>query len=206
MIQRNPFRHPGTAEDVRSLRWQLALLFRACPPPTRPELIVWNLACGRADESSALASALQPARIGHYLGIDLRGHCIREARQRWQLPGATLEFLEGDAAAIPAGTGPAMADVIFIRHQNYWHDPPVWDRILTRALACLADDGILACTSYFDREHELLTSAMRTLGAIRTAGFQNPHSRPLPDAPGKSVDRHLAIFTKVRPSTRLMLA
>ncbi len=203
MIQQLPFRHAGTADDVRVLRDQLGLLFRACPPPPRRDLVVWNLACGRADESGALAAALKPARIAHYLGIDLRGHCIREARQRWKLPGAVTEFIEGDAAALPAGTGPSVPDIIFIRHQNYWHEPKVWDRIFARALTCLADDGLLACTSYFDHEHELMTTAMRTLGAVRVADFKNPVSRPLADAPGKSVDRHLAAFTKVRLSPEL---
>lgn len=198
MIQKLPFRHPGTAEDVRSLRDQLALLFRACPPLPRREWVVWNLACGRADESGALAAALNPGRIAHYLGVDLRGHCIREARGRWELPGGVTEFLEGDAADLPAGIGPAVPDVIFIRHQNYWHEPKVWDRIFSRALSCLAEDGILVCTSYFDREHELMTSAMRTFGAVQAAGFKNPDSRPLTDAPGKSVDRHLAAFVKLR--------
>lgn len=201
MIQRIPFRHPGTAEDVRALRDQLGLLFRACPPPPRREIVVWNLACGRADESGALAAALAPAKIAHYLGIDLRGHCIREARTRWELPGGVSEFIEGDASAIPAGLGPSVPDVIFIRHQNYWHEPQVWDRIFTRALDCLAADGVLACTSYFDREHGLMKSAMRTLGAVAAADFQNPRSRPLADAPGKSVDRHLAAFTKVQLPT-----
>jgi hypothetical protein len=206
MLQSLPFRHPGTADDVRGLCEQLALLFRACTPPPRPELVVWNLACGRADESGALASALQPARIGHYLGVDLRGHCIREARQRWSMPGAIVEFLEGDASVLPAGTGPAVPDLIFIRHQNYWHEPKIWDRIFARALACLADDGLLACTSYFDHEHNLMKSAMIGLGAIRVADFKNPRSRPLDDAPGKSVDRHLAAFSKVRLSPAIATA
>jgi len=206
MIQAIPFRHPGTAEDVRILRDQLALLLRACPPLHRHELVVWNLACGRADESGAIADSLQPASIAHYLGIDLRGHCIREARQRWKLPDAVIEFIEGDASALPAGTGPAVPDLIFIRHQNYWHEPRIWDRIFTRALACLSDDGILACTSYFDREHELMKSAMHGLGATCIADFQNPHSRPLDDAPGKSVDRHLAAFSKVRLSPAMITA
>jgi len=198
MIQQLPFRHAGTTGDVRSLRGQLGLLFRASPPPRRAGgLVVWNLACGRADETGALAAALAPAHIAHYLGIDLRDHCVDEARARWQLPGGTIEFLAGDAADIPRGAGPATADVIFIRHQNYWHDPPAWDRIFERALACLADDGLIACTSYFDREHELMLTAMKTLGARMTARFHNPKSRPLPDAPGKSVDRHLAAFSKV---------
>ena len=205
MIQRHPFRHPGIAEDVRQLRGQLALLFHACPPPPRAGLVVWNLACGRADESEALAAALRPARIAHYLGVDLRGHCIREARTRWALPGGTAEFIEGDAAVLPTGSGPRVPDIIFIRHQNYWHEPKVWDRIFSRALACLADDGMIVCTSYFDREHALMGSAMRTLGAVPAADFQNPRSRPLPDAPGKSVDRHLAAFTKLQlpPAPRL---
>ncbi len=197
MVQRLPFRHGGTAGDVCRLRGQLRQLFAAAPPPRRAGLVVWNLACGRADESGALAAALAPAVIGHYLGVDLRGHCVAEARARWQLPGGVIEFFEGDAAAIPRGSGPPVADVIFIRHQNYWHAPASWERIFNRALGCLADDGLLVCTSYFDREHEMMVSAMRSLGARPAAAFRNPASRLLDDAPGKSVDRHIAAFVKL---------
>lgn len=195
VVQRIPFRHAGTAEDIRILKNQLTLLFQACPPIPRGELVVWNLACGRADETGALAAALKPAMIRHYTGIDLRGHCIREARQRWSMNTAAIEFIEGDASALPLGNGPATPDVIMIRHQNYWHEPAIWDRIFTRALNCLADDGILVCTSYFDREHEMMKSAMQSLGATQLVDFKNPSSRRLNDAPGKSVDRHLVAFS-----------
>jgi hypothetical protein len=86
-------------------------------------------------------------------------------------------------------------DFIFIRHQNYWHDPAVWGILFKNALAALAPGGLLAITSYFDREHELASACLLQGGAVRRAALPHPHSRPLPDAPGKSVDRRLALFS-----------
>ena len=194
MILRLPFSHPATAADVG----QLCHLLRAALAGIRfqpiGKIAVLNLACGRADETGAIAAALAPAQIGIYLGIDLRQHTIAEAARRWHLPGGHVEFRCGDASAIDRMKLLPKFDFIFIRHQNYWDDPATWDRLLSNALAALAPGGLLACTSYFDREHKLLKAALKTRGAEILWDVRHPASRPLPDAPGKSVDRHLALF------------
>ncbi len=192
VLQRLPFQFPGTAEDVARLSGRLRQAFSSVGFPKSTRLAVLNLACGRADETGALAAALAPAEIGHYLGIDLRPAAIAEATRRWTLPGGTIEFRCGDASAI--GKMVSRIDLIFIRHQNYWDDPVIWDRLLENALNALKPDGLLVCTSYFDREHELLLAALKTRGAQLLWNVRSPDSRPLPDAPGKSVDRHLVIF------------
>jgi len=192
--QRLPFQFPGTANDVARLSGRLRRAFSAVGFPKSTRLSVLNLACGRADETGALAAALAPVEIAHYLGIDLRPDAIAEAARRWTLPGGTLEFRCGDASAIDRLV--SQVDLIFIRHQNYWDDPPVWDRLLENALKSLKPDGLLVCTSYFDREHELLVAALKTRGAEVLWNVRAPDSRALPDAPEKSVDRHLVVFRK----------
>ncbi len=158
------------------------------------ELAVLNLACGRADETGALAAALIPGMVGFYLGIDLRPDAVAEAAKRWELPGGSIEFRCGDAAATDRMRLLPGFDLVFIRHQNYWNEPRVWDRLLENALAALKPGGLLACTSYFDIEHDLLLAALRTRGARVLVNVRNPDSRKLPDAEGKSVDRWLAVF------------
>lgn len=194
MIQRRPFRYPGTGEDVARLARLLRDGLKVAGFFPTGKLAALNLACGRADETGALAAALAPAEIGFYLGIDLRPDTIAEATARWALPEGEIEFRSGDAAATDRMKQLPAFDFIFIRHQNYWHEPAVWDRLLGNALDRLKPSGILVCTSYFDREHELLVAALRTRGAAVVASLRHAESRPLPDAPGKSVDRHLAIF------------
>lgn len=159
-------------------------------------LVVLNLACGRADETGAIAVALAPSKISHYLGIDLRADAIAEAARRWALPGGLIEFRCGDASAIGRMQLITAVDLIFIRHQNYWDDPVGWDRLLENGLEVLKPEGLLVCTSYFDREHELLVAALKTRGAQVLWNVRAPDSRELPDAPGKSVDRHLVVFRK----------
>lgn len=195
VIQRTPFRFPGTAEDVQRLQVLLRAAFAAADFIPVGPLAVLNLACGRADETGALAAALAPARIGFYLGLDLRPDAIAEATARWALPGGEIAFRRGDAAATDRLRELPPFDLVFIRHQNYWHDPAVWDRLLENALKSLKPGGLLACTSYFDREHELLKAALKTRGARLAVDLRHPHSRPLTDAAGKSVDRHLAMFS-----------
>ena len=194
MIQRLPFRFPATDADVARLSVLLrtALTGAGFHPPGK--LAVLNFACGRADETGALAAALAPAEFRYYLGIDLRPDAIAEATRRWSLTGGTIEFRCQNAAAIDRMKSLPVFDFVFIRHPNYWNDPAVWDRILTHALAALAPGGRLACTSYFDREHELLKAAVTTRGAELRWDARHHGSRPLNDAPGKSVDRHLALF------------
>ncbi|MDP4995813.1 MAG: class I SAM-dependent methyltransferase, partial [Akkermansiaceae bacterium] len=157
---------------------------------------VLNLACGRADETGVLAEAVAPAQVGFYLGMDLRADAIAEAKKRWELPGGEIEFREGNAAMIGRMEGLPEFDLVFIRHQNYWHEPMVWEGILDEALAALKDGGKLVCTSYFDLEHELFTASMRTRGARQLANVRNASSRALPDAEGKSVDRWVGVWGK----------
>lgn len=194
MIQRLPYQYFGTSADVGRLQAALCQALAGVGFRRAGRLSVLNLACGRADETGALAAALAPAEIGYYLGIDLRADAVAEAARRWELPSGTIEFRCGDAAALGGMKWLPPADFIFIRHQNYWHDPAVWDRLLTHAFEALAPGGLLACTSYFDHEHELFKAALKTRGAAMLWDVRNPGSRPLPDVAGKSVDRRLAVF------------
>jgi SAM-dependent methyltransferase len=194
VIQRLPFRHPATASDVARLQTLLRNALIGVGFHCPGKLAVLNLACGRADETGALAAALAPREIGHYLGIDLRPDTIAEATKRWCLPGGLIEFRCGDASAIDRMKLLPPFDFIFIRHQNYWHDPATWDRLLGNALAALSPGGVLVCTSYFDREHALLKAALVTRGAEILWEVRHPDSRPLPEVAGKSVDRWLAVF------------
>ncbi len=195
LIQRLPFRHPATAADVVRLQILLREALTAVRFHRRGKSAVLNLACGRADETGALAAALVPAEIGYYLGIDLRAETIAEATKRWHLPTGIIEFKCGDASKIGTIKQLPPFDFIFIRHQNYWNDPPAWDVMLENALATLAPGGLLVCTSYFDREHELMKASLKTRGAELWWDVRHAASRMLPDAPGKSVDRHLAVFS-----------
>lgn len=196
MIQRIPFQDPPVAGDVARLQALLREALVALHFHRAGTLTVLNLACGRADETGALAAALAPAEISLYLGIDLRATAIEEAAKRWKLKTGNIEFRCGDASSINRMRELPEFDFIFIRHQNYWHHPVVWDRLLGNALAALAPGGVLACTSYFDREHELLKASLKTRGAEILWDVRHPSSRPLDDAPGKSVDRRLAVFAR----------
>jgi len=198
VIQRTPFRFPCTREDVARLERLLRDALLAAGFSPQGPLAVLNLACGRADESGALAAALAPAGIAFYLGIDLRPDAIAEAGARWALPAGEITFRCGDASATDRMRELPAFDLVFIRHQNYWHEPAVWDRLLENALGTLGPGGLLVCTSYFDREHELLKAALKTRGARTLVDLRHPQSRPLKDAVGKSVDRHLAVFSLPR--------
>ena len=194
-----PFTFPGIGADVRRLGALLGLGLRAAgwEAPAKPAVL--NLACGRADESGVLLAAVAPlAAELFYLGIDLRPPEIAEAKARW-LPAAPagwqLDFRAGDASRTDRMKQLPPFDFVFIRHQNYWHDPAVWEQLYRNALGALTRGGLLAITSYFDREHDLATACLLQCGALKRADLPHPHSRPLPDAPGKSVDRRLALFS-----------
>lgn len=158
---------------------------------------VLNLACGRADETGVLCDALSPALVRFYLGVDLRAAEIGEARQRWELLGGEMQFLEGDAARIGRMQSLPIIDLIFIRHQNYWHAPLVWESILRDAWARLRNGGYMVCTSYFDEEHALLLASMRQMEARLCINLRHGASRELPDCEGKSVDRWVAVWRKM---------
>ena len=197
MIQRLPFSYEGIDGDIRRLEVLLEEVFTLAGLRFSGKVAVLNLACGRADETGVLAAALAPAEIGFYLGMDLRADAIADAKKRWELPGGEIDFREGNAAMIGRMEDLPEFDLIFIRHQNYWHEPMVWEGILDESLAALKDDGYLVCTSYFDMEHDLLLASLREKGAKLLANVRHPFSRELPDADGKSVDRWVAVFQKV---------
>jgi SAM-dependent methyltransferase len=194
-----PFTFPGIGADVRRLGALLTLGLRAADWKTPMKPAVLNLACGRADESGVLLAAVAPLAADlFYLGIDLRPPEIAEAKARWipaAPPGWQLDFRAGDASRTDRMKQLPPFDFIFIRHQNYWHDPAVWEQLYRNALGALKPGGLLAITSYFDREHDLATACLLQCGALKRADLPHPHSRPLPDAPGKSVDRRLALFS-----------
>lgn len=191
------FSYPGIAQDVARLRSLLAEAMRLLQRVPLVEPCILNLACGRADETGALLETLcLTERGGYYLGVDLRAAEIQEATRRWKQcwqPHGRVEFRLADASLAQHLPEAADMDVIFLRHQNYWDDPATWDRIYRNAMARLKPEGLLVFTSYFEREHELALAALRGLGAQLLLDLPHHASRPLPDAPGKSVDKRLAV-------------
>lgn len=197
MIQQLPFSYEGIAEDIRRLGVMLKDSFSSAKIRFRGKISILNLACGRADETGVLVNSLAPAEIGFYLGIDLRGDAIEEASRRWKSTTCEIHFLEGNAAMVGRMKTLPEFDLIFLRHQNYWHEPMVWEGILDEAISAMKPNGYLVCTSYFDLEHDLFMASMRERGANLLINVRNHQSRLLLDAEGKSVDRWLGIWSKV---------
>ena len=193
-----PYTYPGIGDDVARLKELLALGLRASGWLVPPKPALLNLACGRADETGVLLSSVAPlAEELFYLGIDLRPAEIAEAKARWlplAPPGWQLDFRAGDASRTDRMKQLPPFDLVFIRHQNYWHDPATWLVLFKNALGSLKPGGLLLITSYFDREHELAMACLAQCGALKLADLHHPHARPLPDAPKKAVDRRLAVF------------
>lgn len=202
------FANPHTQADLQQLKSLIGpLLADHFPSQLKPSMRLLNLACGRADETQILAESL----VTHsdqleITGIDIRNREIGEAKRRWKnLPLANSQFFTQDASQIShirALDGPY--DIIFIRHQNYWNGAEAWHRIYDNALQRLSDDGLLIITSYFDREHFEAVRAISATGGILSSSLRNPNSRIISDAPNKSVDRHVATFTReLRSRARL---
>ena len=166
----------------------------------KEHLSLLNLACGRGDETGVLAKLLaEKSKSVHLQGLDIRAAEIDQANSRWKKQlgkniSADFNTHRGDQLRELSEVG--TPDIAFLRHQNYWNDKPVWSKIFDQALERLDDDGLLVITSYFDKEHELATKALQNLGAIQIGSIINPNTRALSDAPGKSVDKHLAVFRK----------
>jgi len=163
----------------------------------KAEARILNLACGRCDEAETLITALKEetqADQVKLVGADIRIREILQARERTS--GLDAEFLLQDATQLGQHKALKDFDLVFLRHQNYWNGTEVWKEIFDTGLAKLNDDGLLVITSYFDKEHQLAIDALTDLGAQLIHTTRNEHSRSLSDAPGKSVDRHLAIFKK----------
>lgn len=193
-----PFSYPGIGADVQRLGdlLKLALCTAGWNAPESPAIL--NLACGRADETGVLLTTAAPfAKELFYLGIDLRPVEAAEGKARWvpaAPPGWQLDFRAGDASRTDRMKQLPLFDLVFIRHQNYWHDPATWLVLFRNALGALKPGGLLVITSYFDREHELAMACLQECGATKLADIQHPHARPLPDAPNKSVDRRMGVF------------
>ena len=169
-----------------------------------------NLACGHCEEAAVLAAFFGRGDLRvRFFGMDVRDSEVETARRRYQatenafrklgvpkLRGADgeteVQFIADDATKLAGYREiPSQFDLVFLRHQNVWHDREVWRRIYEFALARLPEHGYLIITSYFDREHLIALDLLKTLGAEVAASIANPNSREL-DFPGKSIDRHLA--------------
>ena len=167
----------------------------------KDHLNLLNIACGRGDETGVLSKILsEKSKSAHIQGLDIRAAQIDQANSRWksslEKTRTTTDFITHRGDLLDELSEIDEPDIAFLRHQNFWNDRPVWTKIFDQALDKLSEDGHLVITSYFDKEHALATKALRSLGAIEVGSIVNPNSRLLSDAPGKSVDKHLAIFKK----------
>jgi cyclopropane fatty-acyl-phospholipid synthase-like methyltransferase len=191
--------HSPLASDLKKLD---ALLRGHVAPRLnrrKAEARILDLACGRCDEAETLINVVKEetqAEQVKLVGADIRIREIRQARERTSSLDA--EFLLQDARQLGEHRELSDFDLVFLRHQNYWHGSEVWKEIFDTGLAKLNEDGLLVITSYFDKEHQLAIDALTGLGAQLVHSTRNEASRVLADAPGssKSVDRHLAIFSK----------
>ncbi len=166
-------------------------------------LQILDLACGTCREAGTLVEVFRDFSGGdqavRFVGADIRDRELEEAAARARAvagPQDQFEFLTANCAKLGRHRELGQEfDVTFLRHQNYWNDKPVWQRIFEQGLEKLSDDGLLVITSYFDREHALALKALEGAGAELLITEQNEASRQLP-TPGKSVDRHVAVFRK----------
>lgn len=185
------------------------------PGSNEDRINLLNLACGYCEEGAVLPAFWgRSGKKVHQFSIDLRDAEIDKAKRRYALTekifrnaglpdvrglsasSKSVEFIADDAIHL-AGYGqiPSQFNVIFIRHQNLWHDRSTWQRIYDFALSRLTDDGILIITSYFDREHDLALELIKMLGGNVLVSERNHLSREL-SYPGKSIDRHVAAISR----------
>lgn len=187
---------PDIAEDM--VRLEALLRGHVAPHLKRKsEARILDLACGRCDEAETLVKVIgeeSKADDVKLIGADIRIREILQARERTEKLGA--EFLLEDATKLShhKQLGDDF-DMVFLRHQNYWHGPEVWKKIFDKGLARLNEDGLMVITSYFDKEHQLALEALQKLGAEVVLSKRNDVSREL-ETQGKSVDRWLAVLKK----------
>ncbi len=207
IVQKIPFSFPGIAEDIVRYQELVASSLQSADVCFPSKVSILNLACGRADETAALIEAIRPAEISQYLAIDLIAESIAEAQARWAVEApASLHFHAGDAARfsrltdLPIPLDFPHFDLLAFRHQNYWHQPLIWESIISEAVAALKPSGYLIATSYFDLEHDLFLAALQTHPLELLLNHPHKASRLLSKKIGKSVDRHIAVFQK-KPET-----
>ncbi|MCB1066189.1 MAG: class I SAM-dependent methyltransferase [Verrucomicrobiae bacterium] len=180
-------------------------------------LRILDIACGDCREADTLGETFSELKAEHtgpeatpldiqLTGIDVRAREIADAQRRFggkredKKTGGKreAEFLVGDASKLDQhkqlGDGENF-DVVFMRHQNYWNGDRTWEEIFDQALHKLDDEGRLVITSYFDDEHQLALDAIQKLGGKLIVTERNEESREL-STPGKSIDRHVAVFRK----------
>lgn len=188
---------PAIAQDMAKLK---TLLRDSLQPNLKAasDMRILNLACGRCDEAETLVSVgKELATRGNVemVGADIRIREIRQAReQHGHLPA---KFLIEDATKMDQHK--ELGDdfnLVFLRHQNFWHGQELWKKIFDQGIAKLRPDGMLVITSYFDVEHKLALKALEALGMEVVSNKRNKASRALADAPGKSVDRWVAVLRR----------
>lgn len=188
---------PAVGQDMAKLK---DLLREGLQPSLKPagDLRILNLACGRCDEAETLIQVGAELAAGgavEMVGADIRIREIRQAReQHAHLPA---KFLIEDATRIDQHK--ELGDdfnLVFLRHQNFWHGQELWKKIFDQGIAKLRPDGRLVITSYFDVEHRLALRALEALGMEVVSNRRNRASRELADAPGKSVDRWVAVLKR----------
>lgn len=185
--------------DMKQLRKLLRETIGGKLPEEAKDLRILNLACGACDEAETLIDVGRELTGGsvEMVGADIRIREVLEARKRFShLPA---EFLLEDATKI--GRHKELGDdfnLLFLRHQNYWHGRELWKGIFDEGLAKLNDDGLMVITSYFDKEHRLALEALEKLGMEVVENRRNTESRALPTK-GKSVDRWVAVLRKKAP-------
>lgn len=204
MRQLLPFSHTGIEDDIIRLKHLLktALVQIEWQPVAEP--VILNLACGRADETGilidSLAAPTHHSPLCHYIGLDRRERELNEATRRWcpqKSNDDDIEFRQANLALHLTWHQLPPAHAIMIRHQNFYDDPRVWDRILNRAISQLLPGGILILTSYFDQEHLLALASLQSIQTTVLWNARHLQSRLLDARLQKSVDRHLAIVTRV---------
>jgi hypothetical protein len=191
-----PRMHQSIREDMSKLKGLLCESISPHLAPEQRDMRILNLACGRCDEAETLISVgreMKPGGAVEMVGADIRIREIRQAReQHSHLPA---KFLIEDATKIDQHK--ELGDdfnLVFLRHQNFWHGQELWKKIFDQGIAKLRPDGMLVITSYFDHEHKLALDALKALGLEVVSNKRNRASRALKDAPGKSVDRWVAVL------------
>lgn len=201
-------------EDMRNL-WlmleRIQIKANLDPGNNEDRIDLLNLACGYCEEGAILPAFWgRSGRSVQQFSVDLRDAEIDKAKRRYAATesifksavdpkvvsssdgSSNVEFIAENAVNLSVyGQIPSKFDVIFIRHQNLWHDKPTWQKIYDYALCSLSESGVLIITSYFDREHMLALELIKLLGGNVLITEKNELSREL-DFPGKSIDRHVA--------------
>jgi precorrin-6B methylase 2 len=183
----------------------------AKPRPGADEIRVLDIACGECREAEVLGDFVAelkgtPEAAVKLTGIDVRAREIADAARKFgkrreardEQGRREFEFLTGDATKL--GNHAELGgdfDLVFLRHQNFWNGARDWEEIFDHALAKVGDEGRLVITSYFDKEHALALEAIQKLGGELIHTEFNEETRALA-TPGKSVDRHVAMFRKKR--------